>query len=67
SSNVKFISFKYNVYDYILSSDYIIMPSYSESFSLVLAESIYLGKMCIATDTAGGSGGFKKWRIWINS
>ena len=53
SSNVKFISFKYNVYDYILSSDYIIMPSYSESFSLVLAESIYLGKMCIATDTAG--------------
>lgn len=53
SDNVKFISFKENVYDYILSSDYIIVPSYSESFSLVLAESIYLGKMCIATDTAG--------------
>lgn len=51
---VKFISFKENVYDYILSSDYVIVPSYSESYCLVLAESICLGKVCIVTDTAGG-------------
>ncbi|BAK80614.1 glycosyltransferase [Candidatus Arthromitus sp. SFB-rat-Yit] len=53
SNNIKFIPFKEDVYDYILSSDYVIVPSYSESFSLVLAESLYLGKICIATDTAG--------------
>lgn len=51
---VRFISFKENVYDYILSSDYVIVPSYSESYCLVLAESVCLGKVCISTDTAGG-------------
>ncbi len=51
--NVEFIPFKENIYDYILSSDYVIVPSYSESFCLVLAEAICLNKMCIATDTAG--------------
>ena len=52
-NNVEFISFKENVYDYILSSDYVIVPSFSESFCMVLAEAICLNKMCIATDTAG--------------
>ena len=51
--NVKFIPFKDIVYDYILSSDYVIVPSFTESFCMVLAESIYLNKMAIATDTAG--------------
>lgn len=51
--NVKIISFKENIYDYILSSDCVVVPSYSESFSLVLAESICLNKICISTDTAG--------------
>lgn len=51
--NVEFISFKEDVYNYMLSSDYVIVPSYSESFCLVLAEAICLNKMCIATDTAG--------------
>lgn len=51
--NVEIIPFKENVYDYILSSDCVIVPSYSESFSLVIAESICLNKICIATDTAG--------------
>lgn len=50
---IKFISFKENIYDYMLSADYIVVPSYSESFSLVLAEAIYLNKLCISTDTAG--------------
>ena len=53
NKNVEFISFKEDVYNYMLSSDYVIVPSYSESFCLVLAEAIYLKKMCIATDTAG--------------
>ncbi len=51
---VRFIGFKENVYDYILSSDYVIVPSHSESYCLVLAESVCLGKVCISTDTAGG-------------
>lgn len=50
---VKLISFKDNIYDYILSSDYVIVPSFSESFCMVLAEAICLNKMCISTDTAG--------------
>lgn len=53
--NVKFINFKENVEDYILSSDYVIVPSYSESFCLVLSESICLGKICISTDNGGGT------------
>lgn len=53
NGNVKIISFKENIYDYILSSDCVIVPSYSESFSLVIAESICLNKICIATNTAG--------------
>lgn len=53
SENIKFISFKENVYDYILSSDYVIVPSYSESFCLVIAEAVCLNKVCISTDTAG--------------
>lgn len=55
SENVKFIGFKENVEDYILSSDYVIVPSYSESFCLVLSESICLGKICISTDNGGGT------------
>ena len=54
NEKIKFISFKENIYDYIASSDYVIVPSYSESFCLVLAEAICLNKMCISTDTAGG-------------
>lgn len=50
---VNLISFKENVYDYILSSDFIIVPSYSESYSMVLAEGISLNRICIATDTVG--------------
>lgn len=53
SENIKFISFKENVYDYILSSDYVIVPSYSESFCLVIAEAVCLNKVCISTDTVG--------------
>ncbi len=54
-NNVKFIDFKENVADYILSSDYVIVPSYSESFCLVLSESICLGKVCISTSNGGGN------------
>lgn len=53
NESVKFISFKENVYDYIFSSDCVVIPSYSESFCLTLAESICLNKMCISTDTGG--------------
>lgn len=53
--NVKFIDFKDNVEDYILSSDYVFVPSYSESFCLVLSESICLGKVCISTSNGGGN------------
>lgn len=53
NESVKFISFKENVYDYITSSDCVIIPSYSESFCLTLAESICLNKVCISTDTGG--------------
>lgn len=50
---VSLIPFKENVYDYMLSSDYIIVPSYSESYSMVLAEGVSLNKVCISTDTVG--------------
>ncbi len=50
---VEFISFKENVYDYMISSDYIVVPSYSESFSLVLGEGVSLNKVCLSTDTIG--------------
>lgn len=61
--SVNLIGFKVNPYPYIKASDILVCSSYSEGFSLVIAEAIILGKAIVSTKCSGpiellGNGNF---------
>lgn len=51
--NIRFIGFQGNPYPYILSSDGLILTSFSEGFPTVAVEAMALGKPVISTAVAG--------------
>lgn len=50
---VLFCGYNNNPYKYIVNSDLLVCPSYSEGFSSVVAESIIIGTPVLTTDCAG--------------
>jgi glycosyltransferase involved in cell wall biosynthesis len=51
--DVDFVSFTENPYNYLSNSDLLVLPSNSESFSLVIVEALALGITVVSTDTEG--------------
>lgn len=51
--NIKFLGFQANVNPFLLASDAFVLPSFSEGFSLSLAEAMQLGLPSIATKVGG--------------
>ena len=53
--SVHFLGYKKNPYPYIKKADLFVMASEFEGFSLVIAESIVLGKAIVSTDNGGAT------------
>jgi glycosyltransferase involved in cell wall biosynthesis len=54
-SHVHFLGFHSNVNPFLMAADSFILPTFSEGFSLSLAEAMQLGLPCIATKIGGPS------------
>lgn len=50
---VRFLGFRNDLPDLMVASDLFVLPSVAESFGLVLAEALYLGKPVVATRVGG--------------
>lgn len=53
TNNVRFLGFQSNPYAFVRAADVFVLTSYSEGFSLVVAEALCIGKPVISTNITG--------------